>query len=290
MDLIEICLNHISRLDQVYNISNALSSTTYASYLTMKSTYSILVSWNQGGKQGCIMGKTLTMAETLIPRLSSSPPPVRSLTAWTTETLRRAIVDGYFEPGERLDQDALTEELQVSRTPVREAIAALEAEGLLESRPHRGVFVTEVTEKDIGEVYALRALLEAEVVRESAPSIPNSVLDKLEVALKEAQLAHRRGDSSAQFEVDNQFHTTLWGYTSNDLLREVLEGLSNRINAVRRFAQGRPGQHVEEFAEEHLVILEAIQQRNPQRAADLMKNHLQNSGRRVQELLKSDGT
>jgi DNA-binding GntR family transcriptional regulator len=213
--------------------------------------------------------------------------PTRSLAAWTTDTLRHAILNGYFEPGERLDQEAIAEELGVSRTPIREAIAALESEGLLESKPHRGVFVTKVSRKDIREVFAVRALLEAEIVRQATSSIPDSVLDELERMLKEAQKAYENGDHIAQFDADRRFHETLRGFTENGLLREVLDGVNNRINAVRRFAQMRPGPHVNAFAQEHFAVLEAVQQRDPERAAALMKQHLENSGVRVQELVQS---
>ena len=208
----------------------------------------------------------------------------RSLADSTTEILRQAILDGYFKPGERLDQEGIARELQVSRTPLREAIATLESEGLLESQPHRGVFVAKVTKKDIREVFALRALLEAEVARQAVSSIPDSVLDRLEASLKRAQKAYADGNRTAQFEADRHFHETLRQFTENALLKEVLDGVNNRISAVRRFAQTRPGAHIDEFAAEHFAILEAVRQRDSDRAARLMKLHLQKSGSRVGEL------
>lgn len=212
----------------------------------------------------------------------------RSLSAWTTDVLRQAITDGYLESGQRLDQDAIAEELQVSRTPLREAIAALESEGLLQSKPHRGVFVSEVTTKDIHEVYGLRALLEAEIARQAADSVPDAVLGELEASLQDAQKAYDDGDPLAQFQADRQFHETLRVFAKNDLLREVLEGVSNRISAVRRFAQMRPGPHVDEFAREHFDILEAVRQGDGDRAAALTKLHLENSARRLEELMASE--
>jgi DNA-binding GntR family transcriptional regulator len=87
--------------------------------------------------------------------------PTRSLSGWATEVLWQAILDGYFEPGERLDQGAIAQGTWCKPGPLREAVAALESEGLLESKPHRGVFVSEISVRDIREVFALRALLEA---------------------------------------------------------------------------------------------------------------------------------
>jgi DNA-binding GntR family transcriptional regulator len=223
------------------------------------------------------MSKTLTQL--------SAGLPVRSLTSWTVEVLRQAIIEGNLRPGERLDQDALAAELGVSRTPLREAIAALESEGLLESKVYRGVFVTEVSKEDILEVFALRALLEVEVVRQAVLAIPTSVLDQLETALGEAQRAYEEGDQAAQFEADVYFHTTLREFSDNSLLKEVLGGLANRISAVRRFGQTRPGPHVNEFAQEHRAILQALKERDIDLSCDLMKAHLDSSADRVVRLL-----
>ena len=226
----------------------------------------------------------------LLPHKFRQSAPARSLSGWATEILRHAILEGYFEPGERLDQDAIAQELGVSRTPLREAIAALESEGLLESQPHRGVFITEISRRDIRDVFSLRALLEAEVARQAAVSVPDNVLDSLEDALAEAQKAYEDGDDVAQFEADRHFHETLRQYAGNRLLVEVLNGVNNRISAVRRFAQTKPGPHVDEFAAEHLAILQALKQRDAERAAALMRRHLENSGARVEELVGSEET
>lgn len=211
--------------------------------------------------------------------------PSRSLTDLATDTLRQAILKGYFEPGDRLDQDAIAHELEISRTPIRGAIVALESEGLLESRPHHGVFVTTVSKKDIRDIYALRALLEAEMVRQAAASIPETTLDALDSMLREAQRAYEKGDTVGQFEADRQFHETLRGFVRNQLLKKVLAEVENRVLAVRRFAQTKPGEHIDQFAQEHLTIVDALRQRDAARASKLMVSHLNNSGERLQELV-----
>jgi len=223
------------------------------------------------------------MVKTLTPEFAVSGP-TRSLSGWVTERLRQAILNGHFEPGDRLDQDAIAAELEVSRTPLREAIAALETEGLLESSPYQGVFVTSVSKKDIHEVFAVRALLEAEVVRQATSAIPDAVVDELQAMLQEAQKAYNNGDEAAQFEADRRFHETLRAFSGNTLLADVLDGIDNRISFVRRFAQMRPGPHVDEFAQEHFGVLHAIRERDSDQATELMMAHLQKSSRRVQEL------
>ena len=209
---------------------------------------------------------------------------VRVLADWVTASLREAILNGYFEPGEKLDQDLVAEELAVSRTPVREALRRLESEGFIEVRPHYGAFIAEVSPQDIREVYEVRKLLESEVVRQVTPVIPEPVLDELERSLAETQALFDAGDSAKHFESDVYFHETIVNFVENRLLKEILDSLTNRVSMVRRFAQSKPGPHLTESFKEHRAILQAIQQRDPEQAAELMRVHLEGSSLRVQEL------
>ncbi len=95
----------------------------------------------------------------------------RVLADWGTASLREAIFNGYFEPGEKLDQDRIAEGLEISRTPVREAMRRLESEGFVEVRPHYGAFIAKVSRQGIRKVCEIRRVLEAEVVRQVTPLI-----------------------------------------------------------------------------------------------------------------------
>jgi DNA-binding GntR family transcriptional regulator len=201
-----------------------------------------------------------------------------------TASLREAILHGYFEPGEKLDQDLIAKELEVSRTPVREAVRRLESEGFVEVRPHYGAFIAKVSPQDIREIYEIRRLLEAEVVRQVTLLIPDLVLDELDTSLTETEAQFEAGDSAKHFESDVYFHETLADFVENKLLKEVLDGLTNRISMVLRFAQLQPGPHLIESLKEHRAVLQAMRQRNPEQAAELMSLHLVNSAIRLQEL------
>ena len=219
--------------------------------------------------------------------LPQATQEVRVLADWVTASLREAILNGYFEPGEKLDQDLIAEELGVSRTPVREALNRLESEGFVEVRPHYGAFIAEVSPQDIREVYEVRRLLEAEVVWQVTPLIPESVLDELERSLAETQAQFDAGDSAKHFESDVYFHETIVNFVENRLLKEILDSLTNRVSMVRRFAQSKPGPHLVESFKEHRAILQAIQQRDPEKAVELMTIHLERSAVRIQELVQS---
>lgn len=200
------------------------------------------------------------------------------LADWVTRTLREAILRGHLKPGEKIDQDLIADELEVSRTPIREALRVLESEGFVDIQPHRGAYVSTVTQKDIQEIYEVRALIEAEMVRQVTPSIPDAVLDHLEASLEEVQ------EGADYVESDIALHTTIADFMENELLKGILDGLNKRIIRVRRFAQLQPGYHLVESHREHCAIVQAMRERDAETAAGLMARHLENSAQRIQEL------
>ena len=211
----------------------------------------------------------------------------RVLSDWVTESLREAILNGYFAPGEKIDQDLVAEELKVSRTPVREALKSLEFEGFVEVRPHYGAFIAVVSPRGVREVYEVRSLLESEVVRQVTLLIPDGVLDELWSSLAESQAGLDAGNTTKNFENDINFHQTLIDLVDNRLIKELLDGLANRVSMVRRLAQLKPGVHLPESLGEHRVIIEAMQERDAEKAAKLMHDHLHTSSLRIRELARA---
>jgi len=209
----------------------------------------------------------------------------RVLTDWVTETLRLAILRGHFAPGEKIDQELIARELDVSRTPIREALKVLDSEGFVEIRPHRGAFITKLDEKDVRNVYEVRTLIEAELVRRVTPDIPASVLDELDEGL--AKVGKRPEDRERHVEADIGFHDELARHAENELFEEILESLTNRIMRVRRFAQLQPQYHMVQSHQEHRGILEAMQRRDAEKAAALMKEHLVKSAERICEAMST---
>lgn len=210
----------------------------------------------------------------------------RVLVDWVTDSLREAILQGYFEPGEKLDQDSIAEDLEVSRTPVREAVRVLESEGFVEIRPHRGAFIATLTPRDVREIYEVRGLIEAEIVRQVTPQIPSPVLERLERSLTEGEARLQAGDVLGHYESDVYFHSTICAYAANSLLKEILASLTNRIARVRRFAQRQPGYHLDQSFQEHRAILVAMRERDAEKASQAMRAHLANSATRIQELMR----
>lgn len=208
----------------------------------------------------------------------------KSLSDRVTASIRKAILEGHFAPGEKLDPEIISRELDVSGMPVREAFRRLEAERLIDYRSHRGAFVPTLTKKDIQEIYVLRKLLEVEVVRLVTLKIPDSLLSEIERRVNEEEERLKKGDSSQHSEVDSFFHNSLINYLDNQLLKEVLLSIGNRIQLVRLLTTLQSGPHMMSPTKEHQEILSAIRKRDPEEAARLMGIHLDTSSERVQSL------
>src|SRR5436190_2563510 len=111
-------------------------------------------------------------------------PLVRNASAAATELIREAILDGRLPPGQRLKEEELARELGISRTPVREALLILQAEGLVDAAPNRGAVVRSHDGDDLEDLYQLRALLEGHAARRAAASISDDALDSLRASCK----------------------------------------------------------------------------------------------------------
>ena len=206
------------------------------------------------------------------------------LTDWVTVNLRGLILDGRYKPGEKLDPDNIAKEMEVSRTPVREAIRSLEPEGLIVYRPHHGAFVTKISVNDVLEIFEVRSLLEGEVLRQVALLVSDETLNDLKHSLDETEKKLEAGDFDSFAQHDETFHETCLSYAENSLVQGILKGLRNRIAFVRQYAAARPGDHMIEALKEHSQILDAMRKRNADDAAGLMQVHLSNSARRIRSL------
>ena len=211
----------------------------------------------------------------------------RVLVDWVTESIREAILIGHFDPGEKLDQELIAQELEISRTPVREALSKLESEGLIEVRPHRGAFVMLPSREDIKDVYEVLAILETEVVRQVTASIPDSVLDEMDQRLVYAQASLTRRGGTPPPNIDfPRFFAPISEFSQNALLKEIMAGLNQRIDMLRRLARLQPESYLGDSFGEHRAILEAIRQRDADRAAAATRSHLERSGARLLSLMR----
>jgi DNA-binding GntR family transcriptional regulator len=209
----------------------------------------------------------------------------RGLSNWVISSLRDAILNGYFQPGEKLDQSMIASELNVSRTPIREALKVLVLEGFVEIHAYKGAFIPRISRQELRDIYEIRWVIEQEIIRQAVPVIPDEVLKELQ---EKVILDGEDTDSGADgkhFEADREFHGTIANYCQNKLFKEILDNLNNRIVRVRSFALRQPGSHHTLSHNEHLAILKALSLRDPERAVQLMGEHLKNSSARIEKFI-----
>jgi DNA-binding GntR family transcriptional regulator len=187
--------------------------------------------------------------------------------------LQEMILDGTIRLGEQLDERTLATDLEVSRTPIREAIGQLVGEGIVEYRSNRRNYIRKFTVKQVNDLFQVRSALEALAVRLAMPKISQEVIDKIHHILDEVENALARGDMVAYSNADRDFHNTIIHLTGNETLITSLERLSFQIQMIRTIAN-RDANVVERTHRERPRILQALEARNAELAAKLMEEHI----------------
>jgi DNA-binding GntR family transcriptional regulator len=164
----------------------------------------------------------------------------------------------------------------VSQAPIREALRDLEAMRFVESEAHRGVRVRTITEKEMGEMYPVRAALEEVAGRAAAPHITEVTLGALQAEIDAMHAASRDRDMHAQLVHDARFHELIFEAAGNTLLLEVWRSLHAEIRALITYL--RADVDMEQIADAHLPILAALRRRDPELAGKEMRHHIEYFG------------
>ncbi|MFF5503544.1 GntR family transcriptional regulator [Streptomyces roseolus] len=173
------------------------------------------------------------------------------------EELRGAITSGELRPGAPIRQDALAARLQVSRVPLREALKALEAEGLVVHHVHRGYFVAQLSLADLEEIYRIRALLETEAVGRSLALPPDGFYETLAGIQREVERAAAAGDVTAMAEANRRFHFALVEACGMPRLVRMITTLWDSTDAYRSLYYTDPA-HRSQAVHEHRAVLDSI--------------------------------
>jgi len=202
-------------------------------------------------------------------------PPLRRDQAF--ERLRDAIITGHFAPGARLIERELCEAMGVSRTSIREVLRRLEAEQLIEVEPRRGPIVARLSRKQVAEIYDVRALLEAAVVRRFALEASNEDIAELRRIYEELSVARRNEDVAAIVKTTRQFSEHMMRIVNHELIDDIHQKLIARISVSRVLAISLPGR-LEQSARELAVVMDAIERRDAERAAESLTTYVRNAG------------
>lgn len=187
------------------------------------------------------------------------------------QALRRGIIHGALVPGERLRSDALASELQVSRTPVREALRKLEAEGLVAQSGSRLV-VRALSEQDLTELFYVREALEGMAARLAAENATPSEIAAIHELLEDMETVSRRGDINTLRRLTGEFHQLVCRAAHNDRLFQLLTSLLDQVRQIRTstlYGEGRAA----EALQEHRRLLQALEARDGDKAEALAREH-----------------
>lgn len=187
--------------------------------------------------------------------------------------LQEMILTGALRLGEQLDERAIAAELNVSRTPIREAIGQLVSEGIVEYRPYRGNYVRTFTVKQVNDLFQVRSALEALAIRLAMPKISQEVAHQIHCILDRVEAALDAGDLAAYSAADRDFHNTILHLTGNETLIDALDRLAFQIQMIRTIANQDP-HVVERTHRERPRILAALEARDADLAAKLMEEHI----------------
>jgi len=209
--------------------------------------------------------------------MSAATLTPRALYEEVAELLRQRIFKRELEPGSWIDELKLAEEYGISRTPLREALKVLAAEGLVTMKVRRGAYVTEVSEKDLADVYHLLSLLESDAAGVVAERATDAELTELESLHAELEAAARPGqvDRENFFAINERFHMRLLAIANNRWRDQVVADLRKVMKLNRHNSLLKSGR-INESLKEHRAVMAAIKERDGATAMARMQQHFRN--------------
>lgn len=203
------------------------------------------------------------------------------------DRLRAMIIRGALEPGARIAEAAMCEALGVSRTPLREALKLLAAEGLVELRPNRGAIVTPLRAEESRELFEAIGGIERLCAELAALRLTAVEIGKLH-SLQERMEAHfAAGRRDEYFRINQRIHRAIVAGAKNDVLVQTHTWLLSRAERARYFALQTPERWAQSV-EEHRAILKALEERNATLAGSLLSEHVSHTGDAVSAALDKD--
>lgn len=187
--------------------------------------------------------------------------------------LRQAIVRGELEPGRKLSENALAEELGVSRTPVREALARLRDDRLVEIVPQLGTFVSRISPTAVADAQFIREALECAAIRRAAELAIDEDVAALHESLDAQQRAVEAADLDSFYLLDDGFHRALCDLSGHPAVWAVSERAKSHLNRIRRLSLGMPN-YLAEMLDEHRAVVAAVAEHAPDSAEELLRHHL----------------
>lgn len=214
--------------------------------------------------------------------------PRAALHEQVAQRLRTMLVEGQIAPGAKLNERELAEVLHVSRTPLREAIKMLAAEGLVELLPNRGAIAVALDESDVLNTFEVMAGLEGQNGELAANRITDAELAEIKAMHFEMMAAYTRADLSGYYRLNAQIHRAINAAAKNPVLTATYNQVNARLQALR-FRSNQDGAKWKRAMKEHDKMIEALHARDGAAMRTILVTHLNNKRDVVLELLREQG-
>jgi DNA-binding GntR family transcriptional regulator len=208
------------------------------------------------------------------------------LHAQVAQRLRQMLVEGLIPPGGKLNERTLCEELHISRTPLREAIKMLAAEGLVELLPNRGSVALQLSEADVHHTFEVMAGLEGLSGELAAQRVTEAELSEIKALHYEMMAAYTRRDLSAYYQINAAIHRNFNAAAKNPVLTTTYNQVNARLQALR-FRSNQDGDKWQRAVEEHVAMVQALEARDAAALRRVLMHHLDNKRTVVIEQLRS---
>ncbi|CAG9609418.1 GntR family transcriptional regulator [Pseudoneobacillus rhizosphaerae] len=199
------------------------------------------------------------------------------------EKIKKLIVNGDLVPGEFLSEGFLSEQLEMSRTPIRSALQRLELDGILRIHPKQGIYICDISVKQINEVYEIRMALESFALRKLSKNIKKQQLVELhDILIKQYEYV-KSEDTNLSLEYDMMFHLKLMEFIENEQMLEMFKSIRDKLKFYGNEVLKKKEIRLRQTYEEHLSILEELEKGNAEEVVQKIEEHLQNGRRTLLE-------
>lgn len=207
------------------------------------------------------------------------------LKKYVYEIIRSRIIHGVYEPGMMIYEQALTQELEVSRTPVREALNKIEQEGFIRIMPKKGVMVKEITVADVGEIFQVREEMEPVIVRLAGPYLDKGELERFKQRFESEPELPVESLGSDELPLDTQFHLYIIDNCHNSFFKDFMKKIFDRNTQLVIFSKQHKLNSYD-ARPEHLEIIRLLLEDKYEQAGEVMRQHvIRNRSQLLERLL-----
>lgn len=210
----------------------------------------------------------------------------KSLNKIAENHIRQGITTGAFRLGESLQEAKLSESMGISKTPIREALAALNLQGLVHIIPHRGAFVFSLSQDDVVQLCRYRLILETAALEQALAGNRDALLEDLDLIVSKMAEAQDAGSFERYLELDADFHDAFFKHCENSYLREGYQKVSDIVSTMRTHLSKRAQRTAKSF-KEHQGIIAFLRDGKVKPAKDLLKRHITRGERSYSDLVEA---